>query len=70
MASSLKRARTSADDITLPQFNYQPPKVIAEIGCNHKGDLGVAKELLTLAHESGATVGKFQKRTPKELLTP
>jgi len=29
-----------------------------------------AKELLTLAKESGATVGKFQKRTPKELLTP
>merc|ERR1719331_945001 len=27
-------------------------------------------ELLTLAKECGATVGKFQKRTPKELLTP
>eukprot|EP00971_Amphidinium_carterae_P339848 6477870-Amphidinium_carterae.1 len=29
----------------------------------------VAKELLTLAKEAGATVGKFQKRNPKELLT-
>jgi N-acetylneuraminate synthase len=44
--------------------------MIAEIGCNHKGELEIAKELLTLAHECGATVGKFQKRTPKELLTP
>merc|ERR1712050_775983 len=46
------------------------PCTIAEIGCNHKGELEVAKELLTLAKECGATCGKFQKRTPKELLTP
>merc|ERR1712232_967248 len=46
------------------------PKVIAEIGCNHKGEKDIAKQLLTLAKECGATVGKFQKRTPKELLTP
>jgi len=48
---------------------YKEPKIIAEIGCNHKGELGVAKQLLTLAKEAGATVGKFQKRNPKELLT-
>jgi len=35
-----------------------------------KGELEIAKELLTLAKECGATCGKFQKRTPKELLTP
>merc|ERR1712187_505038 len=45
------------------------PKVIAEIGCNHKGELDIAKELLTLAKEAGAEVGKFQKRNPRELLT-
>jgi len=45
------------------------PKVIAEIGCNHKGEVEVAKQLLTLAKEAGADVGKFQKRNPKELLT-
>lgn len=45
------------------------PKVIAEIGCNHKGELEIAKELLKLAKESGAYCGKFQKRNPKELLT-
>merc|ERR1719437_367023 len=45
------------------------PKVIAEIGCNHKGEIEIAKELLTLAKEAGADVGKFQKRNPRELLT-
>jgi N-acetylneuraminate synthase len=54
----------------LQSFVYQEPKVIAEIGCNHKGELEIAKELLTLAKDCGATCGKFQKRTPKELLTP
>jgi len=50
-------------------IEYKEPHVIAEIGCNHKGEIGLAKELLTLAKEAGATVGKFQKRNPKELLT-
>ena len=48
---------------------YQKPKVIAEIGCNHKGDMGIAFELLDLAKECGANVAKFQKRNSKELLT-
>jgi sialic acid synthase len=64
-----KKART-VDVAALHAFNYREPKLIAEIGCNHKGELEIAKELLTLAKQAGATVGKFQKRTPKELLTP
>ena len=48
---------------------YLPPKVIAEIGCNHKGDIGIAKELLKIAAQSGVEVAKFQKRNNKELLT-
>jgi N-acetylneuraminate synthase len=64
-----KKARV-VDVAALHAFNYQKPKMIAEIGCNHKGELEIAKELLTLAKKAGATVGKFQKRTPKELLTP
>jgi N-acetylneuraminate synthase len=64
-----KKAKT-ADISALQSFVYPVPKVIAEIGCNHKGELEVAKDLLTLAKECGATCGKFQKRTPKELLTP
>lgn len=46
------------------------PKIIAEIGCNHKGDLDTAFELIKVAKEfCGADVVKFQKRTPKELLS-
>lgn len=48
---------------------YQPPVVVAEIGCNHKGDFEIAKELITLAKECKASYAKFQKRNPKELLT-
>jgi sialic acid synthase len=45
-------------------------RVIAEIGCNHKGDLEIAKELIKVAaHVCGADVAKFQKRNPKELLS-
>ncbi len=49
---------------------YQEPRVISEIGCNHKGDFQTAKELIKLSKEAGAYAAKFQKRTPKELLTP
>ena len=49
---------------------FKLPKLIAEIGCNHKGDFEIAKELLKIAADSGAYVAKFQKRNNKELLTP
>lgn len=49
--------------------NYTSPKVIAEIGCNHKGEMYIAKELLKVAAYSGVEVAKFQKRNNKELLT-
>ncbi len=45
-------------------------QVIAEIGCNHKGDFAIAKELILKAKDCGATVAKFQKRNNKQLLTP
>jgi N-acetylneuraminate synthase len=45
-------------------------KVIAEIGCNHKGDMEIAKELIKVAKIfCDADVVKFQKRHNKELLT-
>lgn len=50
-------------------MNYRRPKVIAEIGCNHKGEFDIAVELLNIAKECGVNVAKFQKRTNKELLT-
>ena len=48
---------------------YKEPKIIAEIGCNHKGDINIAFDLIKLAKECGADVAKFQKRHSKELLT-
>jgi len=50
-------------------FDYKKPNVIAEIGCNHMGDMNIAKELIDLAKETGAQYVKFQKRNNKELLT-
>lgn len=47
-----------------------PPKVIAEVGCNHRGDMETARELImNAALFCKADVVKFQKRTPRELLT-
>jgi sialic acid synthase len=48
---------------------YKTPRIIAEIGCNHKGDFDTAKELIRLAKSSGAHVAKFQTRHSKTLLT-
>ncbi len=48
----------------------QTPKIIAEIGCNHKGDMAIAKELIiTAAMYCKADVVKFQKRCNTELLS-
>ncbi|MEY2371403.1 N-acetylneuraminate synthase family protein [Lysinibacillus capsici] len=44
-------------------------KVIAEIGCNHKGEMEIAKQLIDEAIKAGANVAKFQKRNNKELLS-
>ena len=50
--------------------NYKKPVVIAEIGCNHKGDIAIAKELIRIAKIfCNADAVKFQKRNNKELLT-
>jgi len=51
------------------KLNYLQPKVIAEIGCNHKGEMEIAKQLLKVAADSGVEVAKFQKRNNRELLT-
>ena len=47
----------------------QPAFVIAEIGINHNGDLGIAKQMIDAAVHAGADAVKFQKRTP-EVATP
>lgn len=50
-------------------FSYRAPKVIAEIGCNHMGDMEIAKDLIKLAKDCACDVAKFQKRNNRELLT-
>lgn len=53
------------------QEHKTPVKVIAEIGCNHKGDMETAKELIRVAaHVCKADIAKFQKRHNRELLPP
>ncbi|WP_395051095.1 N-acetylneuraminate synthase family protein [Flavobacterium sp.] len=50
--------------------SYKTPYVIAEIGCNHKGEMEIAKELIKIAKIfCNADAVKFQKRNNKELLT-
>jgi len=51
-------------------MNKKRPKIIAEIGCNHKGDMDVAKEMIHIAaYFCKVDVVKFQKRNPRELLS-
>ena len=50
---------------------YEKPYVIAEAGCNHMGQMEIAHDLInTAAIFCKADAIKFQKRCPKELLTP
>ncbi|MBI4317888.1 MAG: N-acetylneuraminate synthase family protein [Chloroflexi bacterium] len=54
----------------------QPTFVVAEIGINHNGDLGIARKLVDAAIAAGCDAVKFQKRTvevvysPEELVRP
>lgn len=53
----------------MSNHSVKRPSVVAEIGCNHKGSIDIAFDLIAEASQSGAEVAKFQKRTNKELLT-
>lgn len=54
-----------------PESKPFQTKVVAEIGCNHKGDMAIAKEMIsTAAIFCKADYVKFQKRNNRELLTP
>lgn len=49
---------------------FPKPIVIAEVGCNHRGDIEVAKEMIRSAKLfCNVDVVKFQKRNNKELLS-
>ena len=50
---------------------YDTPYIIAEAGCNYMGNMDIAHDLInTAAIFCKADAIKFQKRCPKELLTP
>lgn len=54
----------------MKEIKYKKPFLIAEIGCNHKGDMEIAKELIKIAKIfCNADAVKFQKRNNRELLT-
>ena len=44
-------------------------KIIAEIGINHNGDMGICKKLIDVAADSGANCVKFQKRDIDQVYT-
>ena len=51
-------------------IDIKAPRIIAEIGCNHKGDMNIAREMImTAASYCKVDVVKFQKRCIRELLT-
>jgi len=53
------------------KMKYSKPVVICEIGCNHKGDMETALDMIRVAAQfCKVDVVKFQKRSPRELLSP
>jgi sialic acid synthase len=51
-------------------MNYKKPRLVAEVGCNHKGDMNIAKEFIDIASSfCKIDIVKFQKRNNRELLT-
>lgn len=51
-------------------MQMKPAKIVAEIGCNHTGDVEIAREMIRVAAQfAHADYVKFQKRCNRELLT-
>ncbi len=53
-----------------PVGSGHPTYVIAEIGINHNGDLGLALDLVEVAASAGCDAVKIQKRTPALCVSP
>ncbi len=47
----------------------EPPYIIAEIGSNHNGDMGLAREMIDVAQECGAHAVKFQSWSKSSLIS-
>jgi sialic acid synthase SpsE len=50
--------------------NRYPPYIVAELSCNHSGNLVKALRLIKAAKEAGADAVKLQTYTPEELTSP
>jgi N-acetylneuraminate synthase len=50
--------------------NGHPAYIVAEIGINHNGDMGITKRLIDAACHAGCDAVKFQKRTPELCVSP
>ena len=50
-------------------MKYSEPKVVAELCCNHMGDLDIAKKMILAAAQAGANYAKFQKWNAKTALS-
>ena len=48
---------------------FKKISLVAEIGCNHMGDMKIAKLLINQAKKCGADFVKFQKRDNKKLFS-
>jgi N-acetylneuraminate synthase len=47
----------------IPVGDCHPCFIVAEIGINHNGDMGLARQLIDTAEAAGCNAVKFQKRT-------
>lgn len=53
-----------------PVGHDEPSFVVAEIGINHNGDIGLARKLISAAVTAGCDAVKFQKRTVDVVYSP
>jgi N-acetylneuraminate synthase len=59
---------TAPEGVSTP---WPVPRLIAEIGCNHRGEIATALEMIRIAAtDAKVDAVKFQKRNNRELLTP
>jgi|LSQX01.2.fsa_nt_gb N-acetylneuraminate synthase len=66
----MRKQKNNVNMIGGLKMSYKKPRVFAEIGCNHKGEMEIAHELIKMAAIFCKADGvKFQKRNNKELLT-
>ncbi|KOB75405.1 Sialic acid synthase, partial [Operophtera brumata] len=67
LGDRFKDSKDITEDIKIGGSN--PCFIIAEVGQNHQGDIGIAKKLIKAAKDAGASCVKFQKTCLNEKFT-